>query len=101
MTSRSISEGFAENAKSSALEKGRSFESAIESVGGMRWGYLSIYNLVPPIWFKVNGGIHLKIRTEKRLNNFGASASGSRTDDYLNPVVPENFTNAGTGGVFR
>jgi hypothetical protein len=29
-------------------------------------------------------------------NTFGASASGSMTDHYLNPVVPQNFTNAGT-----
>ena len=30
----------------------------------------------------------------------GGSASGSRTDHYLNPVVPENYTNAGTLGDF-
>ncbi len=33
-------------------------------------------------------------------NTFGASASGSMTDHYLNPVVPQNFTNAGTLGNF-
>jgi hypothetical protein len=33
-------------------------------------------------------------------NTFGASASGSMTDHYLNPVVPENFTNTGTLGDF-
>jgi hypothetical protein len=33
-------------------------------------------------------------------NVFGASASGSMTDHYLNPVVPQNFTNAGTLGDF-
>jgi len=33
-------------------------------------------------------------------NTLGASASGSRTDHYLNPVVPENYTNAGTIGDF-
>jgi TonB-dependent Receptor Plug Domain len=33
-------------------------------------------------------------------NTVGASASGSRTDRYLNPVVPENFTNTGTLGDF-
>jgi hypothetical protein len=33
-------------------------------------------------------------------NTFGASASGSMSDHYLNPVVPENFTNAGTLGDF-
>jgi len=33
-------------------------------------------------------------------NTFGASASGSMTDHYLNPVVPQNFTNNGTTGDF-
>jgi TonB-dependent Receptor Plug Domain len=33
-------------------------------------------------------------------NTLGASASGSMTDHYLNPVVPENFTNVGTLGDF-
>ncbi|MGO9892866.1 MAG: TonB-dependent receptor plug domain-containing protein, partial [Bryobacteraceae bacterium] len=31
---------------------------------------------------------------------FGASASGSMTDHYLNPVVPQNYTNSGTLGDF-
>src|ERR1700722_13281763 len=33
-------------------------------------------------------------------NTFGASASGSMTDHYLNPVVPENYSNTGTLGDF-
>jgi TonB-dependent receptor-like protein len=33
-------------------------------------------------------------------NTFGASASGSMTDHYLNPVVPQNYSNAGTLGDF-
>ncbi len=33
-------------------------------------------------------------------NTVGASASGGRSSHYLNPVVPENFTNAGTTGDF-
>ncbi|MGB6192122.1 MAG: TonB-dependent receptor [Terracidiphilus sp.] len=33
-------------------------------------------------------------------NTFGASASGSMTSHYLNPVVPENYTNNGTTGDF-
>jgi hypothetical protein len=33
-------------------------------------------------------------------NIFGASASGSMTDHYLNPVVPQNYTNSGTLGDF-
>jgi hypothetical protein len=37
MTSRSMTEGLAEDAAAAALLKGRSFESAMESVGGMRW----------------------------------------------------------------
>jgi hypothetical protein len=33
-------------------------------------------------------------------NTFGASASGDMTSHYLNPVVPENYTNTGTVGDF-
>jgi TonB-dependent Receptor Plug Domain len=33
-------------------------------------------------------------------NALGAGASGSMTDHYLNPVVPENYTNTGTLGDF-
>jgi len=33
-------------------------------------------------------------------NTAGASASGSMTDHYLNPVVPQNYTNTGTLGDF-
>lgn len=33
-------------------------------------------------------------------NTLGASASGSMTDRYLNPVVPQNYTNTGTLGDF-
>src|SRR5882757_4573935 len=33
-------------------------------------------------------------------NTLGASASGDMTDRYLNPVVPQNFTNKGTTGDF-
>jgi hypothetical protein len=33
-------------------------------------------------------------------NSFGVSASGSMTDHYLNPVVPENYSNTGTLGDF-
>ncbi len=33
-------------------------------------------------------------------NTLGFSASGAGTDHYLNPVVPENFTNNGTIGGF-
>ena len=35
-----------------------------------------------------------------RKNAFGASATGSMTQHYLNPVVPQNFTNTGTLGDF-
>jgi hypothetical protein len=35
-----------------------------------------------------------------KQNSFGTSASGSMTDHYLNPVVPQNFTNRGTLGDF-
>jgi len=33
-------------------------------------------------------------------NVLGFSASGAQTDHYLNPVVPENYTNSGTIGDF-
>jgi hypothetical protein len=33
-------------------------------------------------------------------NTLGASASGSMTDRYLNPVVPQNYSNTGTLGDF-
>jgi hypothetical protein len=33
-------------------------------------------------------------------NTLGVSASGNMTGHYLNPVVPENFTNTGTTGDF-
>jgi outer membrane cobalamin receptor len=33
-------------------------------------------------------------------NTLGVSASGDMTDHYLNPVVPQNFTNTGTTGDF-
>jgi hypothetical protein len=33
-------------------------------------------------------------------NTFGASASGSMTDHYLNPVVPQDYSNTGTLGDF-
>lgn len=33
-------------------------------------------------------------------NTFGASASGGMTDHYLNPVVPQNYSNTGTLGDF-
>jgi outer membrane receptor for Fe3+-dicitrate len=33
-------------------------------------------------------------------NTFGLSASGNMTDHYLNPVVPENYTNNGTTASF-
>jgi hypothetical protein len=35
-----------------------------------------------------------------RRNTVGGSASGSMTSHYLNPVVPENYTNRGTLGDF-
>ena len=33
-------------------------------------------------------------------NTLGGSASGSQSDHYLNPVVPQNFSNTGTQGDF-
>jgi hypothetical protein len=36
----------------------------------------------------------------RNKDSLGAAASGSRTDRYLNPVVPENYNNTGTLGDF-
>jgi hypothetical protein len=41
-----------------------------------------------------------QVQYSLRKNSFEASAAGSHTDWYLNPVVPENFTNTGTLGDF-
>jgi hypothetical protein len=45
-------------------------------------------------------GAFLRVQDTWNKNTFGASASGSTTAHYLNPVVPENFTNRGTSGDF-
>ncbi|MGA3092800.1 MAG: TonB-dependent receptor [Terriglobales bacterium] len=45
-----------------------------------------------------SAGIFAQGQYVEGKNTFGASASGSMTDHYLNPVVPQNFTNTGTLG---
>ena len=45
-------------------------------------------------------GAFAKIQDAWGANALGASASGDMTAHYLNPVVPENFTNRGTTGDF-
>ena len=45
-------------------------------------------------------GAFVKVQYTWGKNVFGASASGSMTDHYLNPVVPENYSNRGTLGDF-
>jgi TonB-dependent Receptor Plug Domain len=45
-------------------------------------------------------GIDTQDQYTRGKNTFGVSASGSMTDHYLNPVVPENYTNNGTIGSF-
>ena len=45
-------------------------------------------------------GAFVKVQYTWGKNVFGASASGSMTDHYLNPVVPENYSNGGTLGDF-
>ena len=47
-----------------------------------------------------SAGAFLKGQYAWGKNVFGISASGSFTDHYLNPVVPQNFSNAGTLGDF-
>lgn len=46
----------------------------------------------------LTGYAHLQ-KTRKR-DSIAISASGTHTDHYLNPVVPQNFTNTGTSGDF-
>jgi hypothetical protein len=46
------------------------------------------------------GGIDTQGQYTWKGNTLGASASGSMTGHYLNPVVPENYTNNGTTGSF-
>ncbi len=41
-----------------------------------------------------------QVQYSEGKNTFGISSSGSMTAHYLNPVVPENFTNRGTTGDF-
>ncbi len=45
-------------------------------------------------------GASAQAQTSWGGNTFGGSASGSMTDRYLNPVVPQNFSNTGTLGDF-
>src|SRR5271154_2473248 len=46
------------------------------------------------------GGINTQDRYTWNKNTFGLSSSGNMTDHYLNPVVPQNYTNNGTTGSF-
>jgi hypothetical protein len=46
------------------------------------------------------GGIDTQDQFTWKGNTLGVSASGNMTDHYLNPVVPENYTNNGTTGSF-
>jgi len=45
-------------------------------------------------------GAFLEAQYTAGKNTFGGTASGNMTAHYLNPVVPENFTNRGTTGDF-
>ena len=47
-----------------------------------------------------SAGVFVKGQYTWGKNTFSASASGSMTDHYLNPVVPQNFSNTGTLGDF-
>jgi outer membrane receptor for Fe3+-dicitrate len=46
------------------------------------------------------GGINTQDQYTWKGNTLGISASGNMTAHYLNPVVPENYTNQGTTGSF-
>jgi hypothetical protein len=45
-------------------------------------------------------GIDTQDQYTRKGNTIGFSASGNMTSHYLNPVVPENYTNNGTTGSF-
>lgn len=45
-------------------------------------------------------GAFARLQDTVGKNTFGVSGSGNMTAHYLNPVVPENFTNRGTTGDF-
>jgi hypothetical protein len=47
-----------------------------------------------------SAGAFARVQDTWGKNTVGASASGSMTGHYLNPVVPENYTNNGTIGDF-
>ena len=46
------------------------------------------------------GGAFAQVQEAWKKNVLGASAAGSMTGHYLNPVVPQNYTNNGTTGDF-
>ena len=45
-----------------------------------------------------SAGAFVRAQYTKGKNTIGASGDGSRTDHYLNPVVPQNYSNTGTLG---
>jgi hypothetical protein len=45
-------------------------------------------------------GASAQVQYARGKNTVGGSASGSMTSHYLNPVVPQNYTNRGTTGDF-
>jgi hypothetical protein len=47
-----------------------------------------------------SAGAFAKAQYTQGKNTLGGSANGSRTDHYLNPVVPQNYSNTGTLGDF-
>ncbi|WP_348260778.1 TonB-dependent receptor [Telmatobacter sp. DSM 110680] len=47
-----------------------------------------------------SAGASGRTQYSRQKNSIAATAGGSRTDRYLNPVVPQNFSNTGTLGDF-
>jgi hypothetical protein len=47
-----------------------------------------------------SAGVSAKAQYSRAKNTFEAGGDGSRTDHYLNPVVPQNYSNTGTVGDF-
>jgi Carboxypeptidase regulatory-like domain len=69
--------------------------NTLKSGGAGLQGHLTLFG---GSYDTASGNLDLQYTTGK--NTFSASASGNMTEHYLNPVVPENYTNTGTVASF-
>jgi hypothetical protein len=69
--------------------------NTLKSGGSGFQGHLTLFG---GSYDTASASTHLQYTSGK--NTFGVSASGNMTSHYLNPVVPENYTNTGTIGSF-